>query len=154
MTCLSVPPPADKRLAGYSYVVVRCRKNRPSFAFIRALLIRQSRGPPSHARSRCGRRLTPDVYQGPAISIEFFFSIATQPRCIIGALATLAPPMYGQGILELVPGWQWLRLLALALEAILGVGVVPLWLFIAVLTSHLLRLRCGQKNWSDIQGRH
>ena len=92
--------------------------------------------------------------QGPAISIEFFFSIATQPTCIIGALATLAPPMYGQGILELVPGWQCLRLLALALEAILGVGVVPLWLLIAVLTSHLLRLRCGQKNWSDIQGRH
>jgi hypothetical protein len=35
-----------------------------------ALLIRQSRGPPSHARSHCGRRLTPDVYRATGARAE------------------------------------------------------------------------------------
>jgi hypothetical protein len=55
---------------------------------------------------------------------------------IIGAFATLAPPI-GWAVdiitallLFMVLGWQWLLLPGLALEAIPGVGVVPLWLLV------------------------
>jgi hypothetical protein len=54
----------------------------------------------------------------------------------IGAYTTLVPPI-GWAVdiatallLFMVLGWQWLLLPGLALEAIPGVGVVPLWLVV------------------------
>ena len=55
---------------------------------------------------------------------------------IIGAFVTLAPPIswavdIGTALLLfMVLGWQWLLLPGLALEAIPGVGIVPLWLLV------------------------
>ncbi|MCP3474063.1 hypothetical protein NLM33_27500 [Bradyrhizobium sp. CCGUVB1N3] len=55
---------------------------------------------------------------------------------LIGAFATLVPPIgwaldiLTAVLLFMVLGWQWLLLPGLALEAIPGVGVVPLWLLV------------------------
>jgi hypothetical protein len=55
---------------------------------------------------------------------------------VIGAFATLAPPIgwavdIGTALLLfMVLGRQWLLLPGLALEAVPGVGVVPLWLLV------------------------
>jgi len=54
----------------------------------------------------------------------------------IGALATPLPPIVWVVdvvtalLLFMVLGWQWLLLPGLALEAIPGVGVFPLWLLV------------------------
>jgi len=55
---------------------------------------------------------------------------------VIGAFAILAPPLVWAVdistalLLFVVLGWQWLLLPGLALEAIPGVGVLPLWLLV------------------------
>src|SRR5262245_33844484 len=53
----------------------------------------------------------------------------------IGAFASPLPPIVVVDVgtallLFMVLGWQWLLLPGLALEAIPGVGVVPLWLLV------------------------
>jgi len=65
--------------------------------------------------------------------VAFFIAAISD---VIGAYATLAPPIgwvvdiATALLLFMVLGWQWLLLPGLALEAIPGVGVVPLWLVV------------------------
>jgi hypothetical protein len=55
---------------------------------------------------------------------------------VIGAFVTLAPPLAWTVdvatavLLFAVLGWQWLLLPGLVMEAIPGVGVLPLWLLV------------------------
>jgi hypothetical protein len=81
---------------------------------------------------------------GTTVSTPLKFSVARLALAfviagvsdIIGAFVSLAPPIgwvvdvVTAVLLFAVLGWQWLLLPGLVLEAIPGVGVVPLWLLV------------------------